>query len=109
MLTMLSAVATCERELMLERKREAQAVNPTKRGNGKAVDREGIKKALSDGLSVRKPPRALMLLLQRYSELRRKKRRRNASLIFGDSGFSRSGALKIALSTSRNLAIREGI
>lgn len=54
MLTMLSAVATCERELMLERKREAQAVNPTKRGNGKAVDREGIKKALSDGLSVRK-------------------------------------------------------
>ncbi len=32
-----------------------------------------------------------MLLLQRYSELRRKKRRRNASLIFGDSGFSRSG------------------
>ncbi|EFN5007631.1 recombinase family protein [Escherichia coli] len=54
MLTMLSAVATCERELMLERKREEQAVNPTKRGKGKAVDREGIKKALSDGVSVRK-------------------------------------------------------
>ncbi|HAW2663677.1 TPA: recombinase family protein [Escherichia coli] len=54
MLTMLSAVATCERELMLERKREAQAVNPRKRGKGKAVDREGIKKALSDGVSVRK-------------------------------------------------------
>ncbi|BDR01415.1 hypothetical protein JNE102603_0255 [Escherichia coli] len=33
----------------------------------------------------------------------------NSLLIFGDSGFSRSGALKIALSTSRNLAIREGI
>ncbi|MEI8489144.1 recombinase family protein, partial [Escherichia coli] len=54
MLTKLSAVATCERELMLERKRVAQAVNPTKRGNGKALEREGIKKALSDGLSVRK-------------------------------------------------------
>lgn len=35
-----------------------------------------------------------MLLLRRYSELRRKKRRRNASLIFGDSGFSRSGGAK---------------
>lgn len=50
-----------------------------------------------------------MLLLQRCNVSRRKKRRRNASLIFGDSGFSRSGALKIALSTSRNLAIREGL
>lgn len=32
-----------------------------------------------------------MLLLQRCNVSRRKKRRRNASLIFGDSGFSRSG------------------
>lgn len=53
MLTMLSAVATCERELMLERKREAQAVNPAKRGKGKAVDRAGIVSALAVGGSVR--------------------------------------------------------
>lgn len=53
MLTMLSAVATCERELMLERKREAQAVNPAKRGKGKAVDRAGIASALAAGGSVR--------------------------------------------------------
>ncbi|WP_256125019.1 recombinase family protein [Enterobacter cloacae] len=53
MLTMLSAVATCKRELMLERKREAKAVNPAKGGKGKAVDRAGIVSALAAGGSVR--------------------------------------------------------
>lgn len=58
-LTIFSAVATAEREMMLERQREGyQAAKAagriTGRGNGKAVDREGIKAALAVGGSIAK-------------------------------------------------------
>lgn len=52
MLTIFAAVAQAERETMLERQREAAAVNPTPRGYGKNVDRDGIKAALNAGGSI---------------------------------------------------------
>lgn len=52
MLTIIAAVSQAERELMLERQREAAAVNPTPRGYGKNVDRDGIKAALNAGGSI---------------------------------------------------------
>lgn len=54
MLTIFAAVAQAERETMLERQREAAAVNPVKRGKGKDVDRDGIKEALKAGGSIAK-------------------------------------------------------
>lgn len=54
MLTIFAAVAQAERETMLERQREAAAINPMKRGYGKAIDREGITEALKAGGSIAK-------------------------------------------------------
>ncbi|EFW56648.1 transposon Tn21 resolvase [Shigella boydii ATCC 9905] len=58
-LTIFSAVAEAERKMMLERQREGYeaakaAGRVVGRGNGKAVDREGIKAALAAGSSIAK-------------------------------------------------------
>lgn len=54
MLTIFAAVAQAERETMLERQREAAAINPMKRGKGKNIDRDGIAAALKAGGSIAK-------------------------------------------------------
>lgn len=58
MLTVIAAVAQAEREMMLERQQEGYAAAKAAgrvpaRGNGKAVDREGITAAIIAGSSVR--------------------------------------------------------
>lgn len=58
MLTVIAAVAQAEREMMLERQQEGYAAaraagRVPARGNGKAVDRAGILKALQEGGSIR--------------------------------------------------------
>lgn len=58
-MTILAAVATAEREMMLERQREGiaaarEAGRNVGRGKGKAIDHKAIVEALSAGMSVRK-------------------------------------------------------
>lgn len=59
MLTVLAGVAQMEREMMLERQAEGMRAAKAKgeqktRGHGKRIDRDAIRKALENGMSIRK-------------------------------------------------------